>query len=55
MKAANEKDRISNKQKKPAIERLKLLKTIDLALQRTEVCSSFIDKDGLNEMADWLL
>ena len=54
MRNACEADHNSNKNGKPAFERFKMLKTIDIALQRPEVCCTFIDKDGLNELAFWL-
>lgn len=54
MALALEQDKLSNRQRKPAFERLKMLKSIDIILQREEICETFLDKDGLMILADWL-
>ena len=54
MDRAIEADIISNKNKKPAFERLKLLKKIDTTLQRISIHEDFIEKDGCRRLATWL-
>ena len=54
MRNAYNKDKDSNDKKKPAFERLKLLKHIDTVLQSERLHELFIDKDGCKELADWL-
>ena len=53
MRAAYDKDKASNLEKKPAFERLKLLKTIDITLQRADVREIFLEKDGCHELTEW--
>jgi hypothetical protein len=54
MKQALEEDYESNKNKKPAFKRLKLLKTIDSHMRNTNLHGMFIDKEGLKYFNAWL-
>lgn len=54
MRMALEQDKLSNRQSKPAFERLKMLKFIDIILQKFDVCETFLEKDGLTILAEWL-
>jgi hypothetical protein len=48
------KDLESNKQKKPAFLRLKLLDKIDTTLRKLNLQEDYLEKDGSQRLSDWL-
>mmetsp|Transcript_44801 Transcript_44801/g.51769 ORF Transcript_44801/g.51769 Transcript_44801/m.51769 type:complete len:359 (-) Transcript_44801:212-1288(-) len=54
MEEAYDRDRLSNKQKKPALEKLKYINTLAQALKKNQVQEKFLNNQGLDMMSKWL-